>query len=108
MPKDELIQHVEALEKEWGKRLQINSCMRCQKRNDMLIERWKRLKEKGIDSPQPAKHSLHMDGIAVDISMPKEDQDTFILLAEKVGFTGIGVYREQGFVHCDLGEKRFW
>jgi uncharacterized protein YcbK (DUF882 family) len=29
-------------------------------------------------------------------------------LAEKVGFTGIGVYREQGFVHCDLGEKRFW
>jgi uncharacterized protein YcbK (DUF882 family) len=107
MPKDELIRHVEDLEKEWGKRLQINSCMRCQKRNNMLIERWKRLKEKGIDSPQPAKHSLHMEGIAVDIGMiNKEDQERLILLAEKVGFRGIGRYFWG--THIDLGEQRFW
>lgn len=55
-----------------------------------------------------AKGSKHMDGIAVDVSIPKGiGQEKFIKIAtEAVGFTGIGRY--SSFTHIDLGPKRNW
>jgi uncharacterized protein YcbK (DUF882 family) len=55
-----------------------------------------------------ATGSKHMDGIAVDVSIPKGiGQEKFIKIAtEAVGFTGIGRY--SSFTHIDLGPKRQW
>lgn len=55
-----------------------------------------------------AKHSLHMQGIAFDISMANHDPAAFIAAAEEEGFTGIGTYPANGFIHIDTGEPRRW
>lgn len=74
----------------WGKPIILNSAHRCRKHN----------MEVG-----GAINSMHLR-IAFDCRMPKEEQQEFIELAQKIGFTGIGVY--ENFVHLDLGKKRKW
>lgn len=49
--------------------------------------------------------SLHLQ-IAFDISQMKKDQFELIKALDEVGFTGIGLYN--GFIHADLGRKRWW
>jgi len=55
-----------------------------------------------------AKHSLHMEGQAIDISLPgcklRKLRET--ALAMKAG--GVGYYPDSGFVHVDTGRVRFW
>ena len=55
-----------------------------------------------------AKHSLHMDGKAVDIRIPGCDLSQLrrVALAMRVG--GVGYYAESNFVHVDTGRVRFW
>lgn len=56
-----------------------------------------------------ARHSQHVHGNAVDISvrdMPIEDRIRLINLASENGFTGIGVYENS--LHFDLGKPRYW
>lgn len=56
-----------------------------------------------------ARHSQHVHGNAVDISvrdMPIEDRIRLIKLASENGFTGIGVYDDS--LHFDLGKRRYW
>ena len=55
-----------------------------------------------------AKHSLHMDGMAIDIRLadvPLRDlHDTAV--AMKLG--GVGIYPQSNFVHVDTGRVRYW
>lgn len=55
-----------------------------------------------------AKHSLHMDGKAIDIRLPGcgLDQLRQIALAMQAG--GVGYYPESDFVHVDVGRVRHW
>lgn len=55
-----------------------------------------------------ARHSLHMEGKAIDIRIPRIDlmkiRDT--ALALRLG--GVGYYRDSDFVHLDSGRFRTW
>lgn len=55
-----------------------------------------------------AKHSMHLEGRAIDIRMPGRDlaQLHKAALAEKSG--GVGYYPSSQFVHLDTGRTRNW
>ena len=55
-----------------------------------------------------AKHSLHMDGKAIDVRIPGKDLTKLqrVAMAEKGG--GVGYYPESQFVHMDVGRVRYW
>ncbi|HYL59130.1 MAG TPA: DUF882 domain-containing protein [Candidatus Acidoferrales bacterium] len=55
-----------------------------------------------------AVHSLHIDGKAIDISVPGRSlaQLRGAALAMKSG--GVGYYPRTGFVHVDTGRVRWW
>ncbi|HKQ10325.1 MAG TPA: DUF882 domain-containing protein [Rhizomicrobium sp.] len=55
-----------------------------------------------------AAHSLHMDGEAVDITLPGRslDQLHHIALAMQAG--GVGYYPDANFLHVDVGRVRQW
>lgn len=58
-----------------------------------------------------APKSQHLDGKAADISVVGMDAKTLAILAENMGFTGIGIYTHNGnnFVHCDIRQtKTVW
>lgn len=48
-------------------------------------------------------NSAHRLGAAFDISVVNADPETLIRAARGLGFTGIGTYPRQGFVHVDTG-----
>lgn len=84
---------LQALRDEWGGRLLISSGSRCSAWN-----------AKVGGSP----NSMHMQGLAADIRLDSADQGPRIsAIAEKVGFSGIGVGK--AFIHVDCGEPgRRW
>lgn len=53
-----------------------------------------------------APMSLHKFGRAFDISIVGIDKVNLALLAQHVGFTGMGFYNT--FLHVDTGTKRYW
>ncbi|MGO4475817.1 DUF882 domain-containing protein [Massilia sp. 2TAF26] len=55
-----------------------------------------------------AKHSLHMEGKAIDVRIPGQDLAKLhkIVMAEKAG--GVGYYPDSQFVHMDVGRVRYW
>jgi uncharacterized protein YcbK (DUF882 family) len=55
-----------------------------------------------------AKHSLHMEGKAIDVRIPGQDLAKLhrIVMAQKAG--GVGYYPESEFVHMDVGRVRYW
>ena len=55
-----------------------------------------------------AKHSMHLQGAAFDISMANHDPVSFEAAARAVGFTGFGFYPRQNFMHIDTGRARQW
>lgn len=81
---------LQELRNKWGKPIIINSAHRCIKHNKKV---------------GGAKNSQHLK-IAFDCRIKKEEQEEFIKLAQEVGFTGIGIYKN--FIHIDLGKKRQW
>ena len=50
--------------------------------------------------------SMHLFGLAADISIINQDKKLILTLAKDLGFTGFGYYRT--FLHVDLGRKREW
>lgn len=61
--------------------------------------------------PGSAKSSLHMSGMACDISMenvPKARIPEYIKYASQEGFGGMEYYGSQNFVHTDIGNRRRW
>ena len=55
-----------------------------------------------------ASHSLHMDGMAIDISLAGRDTATVYRAARALRAGGVGYYPKSGFVHVDTGRVRYW
>ncbi len=48
-----------------------------------------------------AENSLHMHGVAIDISMRNHDRKAFYRTAIRLGWDGIGTYPGSNFIHID-------
>lgn len=55
-----------------------------------------------------AKHSLHMDGLAIDIRIPGRDLADVRRVALSLQGGGVGYYPASDFVHVDVGRVRQW
>jgi uncharacterized protein YcbK (DUF882 family) len=55
-----------------------------------------------------AKHSMHMDGKAIDIRMPGKDLVQVKKAAMSLRAGGVGYYADSQFVHMDTGRVRYW
>jgi uncharacterized protein YcbK (DUF882 family) len=90
------------VQKRLGKRLFVNSGYRPPWYNAKL-----RASSSGV-----AKNSLHMQGLALDItwegfrSSSSAEKSAFVQICREEGFTGFGGYA--GFIHIDIGPKRSW
>jgi uncharacterized protein YcbK (DUF882 family) len=55
-----------------------------------------------------AKHSLHIEGKAVDIRVPGVKLSNLRRAAMSLQYGGVGYYPSTGFVHLDSGNFRTW
>jgi uncharacterized protein YcbK (DUF882 family) len=55
-----------------------------------------------------ARHSLHMEGLAVDLELPDRDLQAVHGAAVALRGGGVGYYPESGFIHVDVGPVRYW
>jgi uncharacterized protein YcbK (DUF882 family) len=55
-----------------------------------------------------AKHSMHMDGKAIDIRMPGKNLAQVHKAAMAMRGGGVGYYPDSQFVHMDTGRVRYW
>ena len=55
-----------------------------------------------------AKHSMHLEGKAIDIRMPGKDLANLHKAALSVRGGGVGYYTDSQFVHMDTGRLRNW
>lgn len=55
-----------------------------------------------------AKHSLHMEGRAIDVRLQGYRTDRLRDLALSLQSGGVGFYRDLDFVHVDTGRVRTW
>lgn len=55
-----------------------------------------------------AQNSLHMQGMAIDISVQGLGINILANQALRIGVGGLGIYYRSGFVHMDTGRPRFW
>lgn len=55
-----------------------------------------------------ARHSLHMEGRAIDIRIPGLDSARLRDAALDLGLGGVGYYPIEDFVHLDTGRVRAW
>ena len=55
-----------------------------------------------------AKHSLHMEGLAVDIRLPGRNLSSLHRAALSMKAGGVGYYPVSDFVHVDVGRVRRW
>ena len=55
-----------------------------------------------------AKHSLHMQGRALDFRMPGVSNRYLNQASLSISNGGVGYYRNSGFIHLDTGRKRHW
>jgi uncharacterized protein YcbK (DUF882 family) len=59
-------------------------------------------------SHRVAKHSLHMEAMAIDIRMPGVTTRELRNAALELHRGGVGYYRTHAFVHVDVGRVRRW
>jgi uncharacterized protein YcbK (DUF882 family) len=78
--------------------IQVISGYRSPQTNAMLHER----------SGEVAKHSLHMDGMAIDLHLQDVDLAYLHRAALDMGRGGVGYYPSSDFVHVDVGRVRHW
>ncbi|MBI4756538.1 MAG: DUF882 domain-containing protein [Betaproteobacteria bacterium] len=55
-----------------------------------------------------ASHSLHMDGLAIDIRLPGRELALLRDCARSLRAGGVGFYPGSDFVHVDVGRVRYW
>ncbi len=55
-----------------------------------------------------AKHSLHMQAMAIDIRVPGVSTAALRDAALRLGRGGVGYYADSDFVHVDVGRVRRW
>ena len=78
--------------------IEIISGYRSPKTNAMLAKR-----SNGV-----ARHSLHMQGKAVDIKVAGVSTDEVRKIGVQMRRGGVGYYPRSGFVHMDVGRVRYW
>jgi len=76
----------------------IISGYRSQETNSLL-----RIMSNGV-----ARHSLHIDGKAIDIRLPGFELKTLHRAAVDLQMGGVGYYPSSDFVHVDVGRIRSW
>jgi uncharacterized protein YcbK (DUF882 family) len=59
-------------------------------------------------SGQVAAHSLHMDGMAIDVRVEGVALDHLQKAALDLQTGGVGFYPSSNFVHMDVGRVRRW
>jgi uncharacterized protein YcbK (DUF882 family) len=90
--------HNLALKLDANKPFHVISGYRSPKTNAMLAK----------NSSGVARHSLHMDGLAVDIRLPGRDLSSLHRAALSMKAGGVGYYPVSDFVHVDVGRVRQW
>ncbi len=55
-----------------------------------------------------ATHSLHTQGMAIDIRVEKLPTANLRDMAKGLGAGGVGYYAKSDFVHVDVGRVRYW
>jgi uncharacterized protein YcbK (DUF882 family) len=55
-----------------------------------------------------AKHSLHMEGKAIDVRIAGQDLAKLHKVAMAARAGGVGYYPDSQFVHMDVGRVRYW
>ena len=55
-----------------------------------------------------ASNSLHMQGLAADITVPGIPVSELSKLVKAIGVGGVGIYPRKKFVHVDVGRVRTW
>jgi len=55
-----------------------------------------------------AKKSLHMQGRAIDVMLPKVSLKHLHTAAVRMKKGGVGYYPNDGFIHVDTGRVRYW
>lgn len=81
-----------------GAALHVISGYRSPQTNQMLADR-----SNGV-----AKHSLHLEGKAIDIRVPGRELSLVRKVAISLGGGGVGFYPDSQFVHLDTGRVRNW
>lgn len=83
---------------EYGKPIHVISAYRSPATNAMLREQ----------SEAVAAHSLHMDGMAVDLRIPGRRASQLRKAAMRLKRGGVGYYPWSNFIHVDTGPVRYW
>lgn len=78
--------------------INIISAYRSETTNAMLAEHDQRV----------AKHSLHIQGMAVDLRIPYRDLGYLKQAAMSLRTGGVGYYPNSNFLHIDVGTVRYW
>ena len=78
--------------------IHIISGFRSPKYNAMLVRA----------EPHAAKHSLHMQGKAIDLKIPGVQAKQLRQAALELQYGGVGSYKRSSYVHLDSGPFRFW
>lgn len=55
-----------------------------------------------------AKHSFHLQGMAIDVRLPGRRLRDLRRAALDMRLGGVGYYKRSNFVHLDTGRVRFW
>ncbi len=86
----QVVKGVQKLRKEIDKPITVTSGYRCPRHNEDV-------------GGQP--HSLHLSGLAADITVAKFDIRELARLAFSVGFGTVIAYPHRGFVHLDVRKR---
>lgn len=95
-----MIEFVNAVDKELGgcKEIHVVSGFRSPEYNELLAK-----EGRGV-----ARHSLHLEGKAIDLRIPGISLAKVHLTALRLAWGGVGYYPKPDFVHIDSGRFRFW
>ncbi len=95
-----VIEHVNLVQKSLGsdREIEIVSGFRSPEYNERLVRAGRRA----------ARHSLHMQGQAIDLRIAGLHPKVIQQAALELGYGGVGYYPRSKFVHLDSGPFRHW
>jgi len=95
-----VIEHLNLVQKTLGGdgEIHVISGYRSPEYNAILVKR----------SRRAVRHSLHVEGQAVDFFIPGVRPREIRKVALKLQYGGVGYYPRSGFVHLDTGPVRYW